>query len=80
MAVSLGRKMQEPLHEFSSLLLSEEGEIFSLKMHPLQDLLPKVCVCVFIFMCLGCVFTVLHVCGVHVCVIAPLSRNMWLWP
>lgn len=41
MAVSLGRRMQEPLHEFSSLLLSQENEIFSLRMHLLQDLLPK---------------------------------------
>jgi len=34
--------MQEPLHEFSSLMASEDEEILALKMHSLQDSLPKV--------------------------------------
>ena len=42
MAISLGRRMQEPLHEFSSLMASEDEEILALKMHSLQDSLPKV--------------------------------------
>lgn len=42
LAISLGRRMQEPLHEFSSLMTSEDEEILALKMHPLQDSLPKV--------------------------------------
>ena len=41
MAVSLGRRMQEPLHEFTALASSPDDEIFALKMHPLQDCLPK---------------------------------------
>ena len=36
LAVSLGRRMQEPLHEFTSLFMSHEEEIYSLRMHPLQ--------------------------------------------
>ena len=41
MAVSLGRRMQEPLHEFTALSSSPDDEIFALKMHPLQDSLSK---------------------------------------
>ena len=41
MAVSLGRRMQEPLHEFTSLMRSEDNEMLALRMHPLQDCLPK---------------------------------------
>ena len=41
MAVSLGWRMQEPLHEFTALASSPDDEIFALKMHPLQDSLSK---------------------------------------
>ena len=41
MAVSLGRRMQEPLHEFTALASSPDDEIFALKMDPLQDSVPK---------------------------------------
>ena len=41
MAVSMGRRMQEPLHEFTALASSPDDEIFALKMHPLQDSLSK---------------------------------------
>ena len=41
MAVSLGRRLQEPLVEFTALASSPDEEIFALKMHPLQDSLPK---------------------------------------
>ncbi len=40
-AVSLGRRMQEPLMEFTSLMLSEDAEVLSLRLHPLQSSLPK---------------------------------------
>ena len=41
MAVCLARQMQEPIHEFSALMNSDEEEIFALRIHPLQDALPK---------------------------------------
>ena len=41
MAVSLGRRTQEPLHEFTALASSPDDELFALKMHPLQDCLSK---------------------------------------
>ena len=45
MAISLGRRMQEPLHEFSSLMASEDEEVLALKMHSFQDSLSKVACC-----------------------------------
>lgn len=36
MAVSLGRRAGEPLEEFSAMFMSDDNEIFSLKLHPLQ--------------------------------------------
>ncbi|KAL1440168.1 hypothetical protein MTO96_009978 [Rhipicephalus appendiculatus] len=39
-AISLARRMQDPLVEFSQLCTPDE-EIFCLKYHPLQDLVPR---------------------------------------
>ena len=36
MSISLGRQMQEPLVEYASLLSSQDDEILSLPLHPLQ--------------------------------------------
>ena len=38
-AISLGRRLQEPLLEFSSLACAEDDELLSLRMDPLQGLL-----------------------------------------
>ena len=35
-AISLGRRVQEPLHEFTALYESHDEELLALKMHPLQ--------------------------------------------
>ena len=35
-AISLGRRVQEPLYEFTSLLSSHDEEYLSLILHPLQ--------------------------------------------
>lgn len=37
MAVSLGRRIREPLEEFTAMFMTEDEEILSLKLHPLQD-------------------------------------------
>ena len=39
--MSLGRRFQEPLLEFASLLASAEQEYQALHMHPLQSSLPQ---------------------------------------
>ena len=36
LAISLGRRVQEPLHEFASLFLSHDDEILALRMQVLQ--------------------------------------------
>ena len=36
MSISLGRRAQEPIQEFAALANSQDDEILSLKMHPLQ--------------------------------------------
>ena len=36
MAVSLGRRVKEPLEEFAAMFMSEDNEILSLRLHPLQ--------------------------------------------
>ena len=40
LAVSLGRRMQEPLHVFTSLFSSPDNEFLALNLHPLQNTLP----------------------------------------
>ncbi len=40
-AVSLGRRSQEPLQEFTALFASPDNEYLSLHLHPLQSCLPK---------------------------------------
>ena len=39
-AVSLGRRSQEPLHEFTALFASPDNEFLSLHLHSLQGSLP----------------------------------------
>ncbi len=40
-AVSLARRVREPLTEFTSLFLAQEDEVLALRMHVLQVLLQK---------------------------------------
>jgi len=40
MSISVGRMMQEPLVEYCSLLNSQDDEVLSLPLHPLQGELP----------------------------------------
>ena len=40
-AVSLGRRLQEPLLEFTSLACAEDDELLSLRMDPLQEALDE---------------------------------------
>ena len=41
MSISLGRQLQEPLQEFVALASSQDDEILSLRLHPLQGELPS---------------------------------------
>ena len=41
MSISLGRRTQEPLQEFTPLAASPDNEILALRMHPLQGELDK---------------------------------------